>query len=93
MYLTKPTVVLSKHPDDGHHLKEDFGFGVDEFAAAAVPASPLQVETVDVDPLCGGVGDVILHPLGHLVAQHHAVQGPALIGSGDLLGVQRQMWR
>lgn len=87
------TIILSVHPDDGHHLEEDFGFGVGELAAAAVPAGSLQVEAIDVHSLCGGLGDIVLHPLGHLVAQHHAVQGPALVGPSDLLKVQRQIHR
>lgn len=79
------TIILSIHPDHWHHLKENFGFGVNKFAVAAVPASSLQVKTVDVHSLCGRLGDVILHPLRHLVAQHHAVQGPALVRPSDLL--------
>lgn len=79
------TVILCVHPDHGHHLEEDFGLGVDQLAAAAVPAGSLQVEAVDVDTLGGRLRDVVLHPAGHLVAQHHAVQGPALVGPGDLL--------
>ena len=82
------TIIFSVHPDHRHHLKEDFGLGVDEFAAAAVPASSLQVQAVDVDPLSRGLGDVVLHPPGHLIAQHHAVQRPALVGPSDLLQVQ-----
>lgn len=83
------TIILSVHPDHRHHLKEDFGLGVDESAAAAFPASSLQVEAVDIDSLCRRLGDVVLHPSGHLVTQHHAVQGPALVGPSDLLQVQR----
>ena len=82
------TIILSVHPDHRHHLKEDFRLGVDEFAAAAIPASSFQVEAVDVDSLSRGLGDVILHPPGHLIAQHHAVQRPALVGPSDLLKVQ-----
>lgn len=85
------TIILSIHPDHRHHLKEDFGLGVDEFAAAAVPAGSLQVEAIDIDSLCRGLGDVIFHPPGHLVAQHHAVQGPALVGPSDLLQVRGQI--
>lgn len=79
------TVILSIHPDHRHHLKEDFGFGVYEFAAPAVPAGSLQVEAPDVHSLCGRLDDVVLHPPGHFVAQHHAVQGPAFIGPSNLL--------
>lgn len=89
LHLTaKLTIILSVHPDHRHHLKEDFGFGVDEFAAAPVPAGSLQVQAVDKHSFCWGLGDVVLHPPGHLVAQHHPVQGPALVGPRDLLRVQ-----
>ena len=37
--------------DDGHRLEKNFGFGLDELALSAVPACPLQVESVDVDAL------------------------------------------
>lgn len=85
------TIILSIHPDHRHHLKEDFGLGVHEFAAAAVPAGSLQVEAVDINSLRRGLSDVVLHPSGHLVTQHHAVQGPALVGPSDLLQVQGQI--
>lgn len=84
------TIILSIHPDHRHHLKEDFGLGVHEPAAAAVPAGSLQVEAVDIDSLCRRLGDVVLHPSGHLVTQHHAVQGPALVGPSDLLQYKRR---
>lgn len=83
------TIVHSIHPDHRHHLEEDFGLGLNEFAAAAVPTGSFEVEAIHVHSLCRGLGDVILHPLGHLVEQHHTVQSPALVGPGDLLQVQR----
>lgn len=79
------TVVHGVHPDHRHHLKEDFGLGLDEFAAAAVPTGSFEVEAVHINSLRRGLGDVILHPFGHLVEQNHAVQSPALVGPGDLL--------
>lgn len=85
------TIVHSIHPDHRHHLEEDFGLRFDELAAAAVPAGSFEVEAVHINSLCGGLGDVILHPLGHLVEQNHAVQSPALVGPGDLLQVQGQI--
>lgn len=85
------TIVHSIHPDHRHHLEEDFGLGLDEFAAAAVPTGSFEIEAVHVNPFCGGLGDVILHPLGHLVEQNHAVQRPALVGPSDLLQVQSQI--
>lgn len=83
------TIILSVHPDHRHHLKENFGFGINEFAAAPVPASSLQVQAININSLCRGLGDVVLHPPGHLITQHHAVQGPALVGSSDLLQMAR----
>lgn len=83
------TIVHSIHPDDWHHLEKDFGLGLDEFAATAVPTGSFEVEAVHVYSLCRWLGDVILHPLGHLVEQNHAVQSPALVGPGNLLQVQR----
>lgn len=62
------TIVFSIHPDYRHHLKQHFGFRVDEFAVPPVPAGPLQIEAVHIHPLRGRLSDVILHPLGHLVA-------------------------
>lgn len=85
------TIILSIHSDHRHHLKEDFGLGVDEPAAAALPAGSLQIEAVDINSLRRRLGDVVLHPSGHLVTQHHAVQGPALVGPSDLLQVQGQI--
>lgn len=79
------TVVLGVHPDHGHRLKEHLGLGVNQLTGSSVPAGPLQVESVDVDALRRGLRDVVLHPLGHLVTQHHAVQSPALIGPGYFL--------
>lgn len=92
------TIILGEHPNHRHHLKEDFGFGVDELAVAAVPSPSLQVQAIDIHSLCWGLGDVVLHPLGHLVAQHHTVQGPALVGSSDLLWMRKpihklKQWR
>lgn len=83
------TIVDGIHPDHRHHLEQDFGLGLDEFAATAVPAGSFEVEAVHVYSLRRGLGDVILHPLGHLVEQNHTVQSPALVGSGDLLQVER----
>lgn len=83
------TIVHSIHPDYWHHLEEDFGLGLDEFAAAAVPTGSFEVEAVHVYSLCRGLSDVILHPLRHLVEQHHTVESPALVGPGDFLQVQR----
>lgn len=85
------TIVHGIHPDHRHHLEEDFGLGFDELAAAAVPAGSFEVEAVHVNSLCRGLGDVILHPLCHLIEQNHAVQSPALVGPGDLLQVQGQI--
>lgn len=82
---TDLTVVLGVHPDHGHRLKEHLGLGVNQLTGSPVPAGPLQVESVNIDALRRGLRDVVLHPLGHLVTQHHAVQGPALIGPGYLL--------
>lgn len=85
------TIVHGVHPDHRHHLEENFGLGFDELAAAAVPAGSFKVQAVHINSLCRGLGDVILHPLGHVIEQNHAVQSPALVGPGYFLQVQGQI--
>lgn len=79
------TVVLGIHPDYRHHFKQDFGLGVDESTVPAVPTGSIQIQPIDVDTFLWWHRDVILHPLGHFVAQNHAVQGPAFVSTSDLL--------
>ena len=71
--------------DDRHDFKENFVLGLNQLAAAPVPASPFQVQAVDIDPFWWGVGDVILHLLGDIILHDHIVQGPTLMCSCHLL--------
>lgn len=79
------TIVLGVHPDHGQHFEQDFGLGIGESAVPAIPAGSVQIQPVDVDAFVRWSGDVVLHPLGHFVAQNHAVQGPAFVSASDLL--------
>ena len=77
--------VLGVDVDDGHDLEEDLVLGLDQLAAAPVPAGPLQEQAVDVDALGRRVVDVILHVLRHVVLHDNDVQGPALVSAGHFL--------
>lgn len=80
--------------DHGEKGEEDLGRGFDEFAVAAVPACTVQEQTVHVDTFWRRATDVFLHESCHVIVEYHAVQGPALVGSGDLLphGSQEALW-
>lgn len=53
--------------NDRHGLKQDFGFGLDEFAAPLVPPSSLKEESVHVHALRGWGSDVVFHLAGDVV--------------------------
>lgn len=74
------TAVFRVNPYDRHQLKEHFGFGFSELHIPLVPAGTFQIQAIHVHTLWGRGRDVILHPLGDLIAQHHIVQSPAFVG-------------
>ena len=76
--------------NDGQLCEQHLGGGLSEFAAPAVPASPIQVQPMHVDPLCGRVLHLFLHHLCDIIVQDDRVEGPALVGSGHLLAHGRE---
>lgn len=82
--------ILGVDVNDGDVFEKDLVLGLYQLAASAVPAGSLQVQSVNVDTLCRGLVDVILHVLGDVVLQDHVVQSPALVSTSHLLMKRKQ---
>ena len=71
--------------NDGEVREEDLGRRFRQTGVLAVPASPVEVEPLDVDTFGWGRGAVLLCHSGDVVVHHDRVERPALVRPGHLL--------
>ena len=75
---------------DWEGCEEHLGRWFGQLAAPAVPPSPIEIESMDVDPFSWWYMNILLHHFSDVVVQNDRVEGPALVSTCDLLPHGRQ---